>query len=107
MLESVSHILILNVLLLVFPVKATPGLAAGKKDLMMEWPNFPLNSINSGVLNQCQCQPRPMPATTAHRNSRQMEFLPWHSGLRMGLQWLKLLQRCGFDPSPRRIEACG
>ena len=27
-----------------------------------------------------------------------LEFLLWCSGLRIQLQWLRLLQRCRFDP---------
>ena len=32
------------------------------------------------------------------RSSNCREFPPWHNGLKIRLQWLWLLQRCGFHP---------
>ena len=37
-------------------------------------------------------------------NKKQQEFPLWHSGLRIWLQWLGLLQRCCFNP---RVQLSG
>ena len=48
------------------------------------------------------CSPK-KPKKKKKRMNNRMEFLLWHSELSIRLQWLGLLQRCGFDPCPDAV----
>ena len=61
------------------------------------WMDF--EGIMLSEVNQTEKDKHHMISYVESKN-RNNEFLPWHSGLRIRLQQLRSLQRCGFDPWP-------
>lgn len=102
-LDSVTHILIFNFLLLVFPMKATPGIATSKNDSIMEWPNYPLNSINSAIFKSMS----PESNVNTHHDSPQKQ---WSNSKKNSGLWLKGITQLGVTmqcPLAQKIPGIG